>query len=454
MNVDQIFSNLRSPALKAPNKTESKKKLLKTLEFIKQNSETVFAEVSKADEGHVDLLFLLAGCSQENVLWWWADSAVRSEAQGKSFFLNKFEFNNTTKEHEILCIYLVKQYYKISIGCSESQFLSQTFDKVFQKHIKPSFQSSVRAVVNGKVRYKTDFDEYDDTPKWKSTKIGCIPAFMWFLKSLDTSTIDQIYLNSIPIILTLVEDYDISFKIVGIDLVSLVASKVNSQVLIKSGVSDLFIQSIDKLLILRRESKGEILLNCSIKCYLDLINIIYQKTPTEITEKLFHLFYTAIIQNLMYTGNEFSYQVAILSNISLLAKTLKINTVRYLRPLIEEIIPIMEIEILGVETVVELQLEATNALLSILQESFPRVDAYVDQIVPALVLCYDSTCHKLNDKLSLIQKLQYKLAEIFTFILSISSPESKKFIDELETVYPNFKQNLVDLSAKNVKVTN
>ncbi|PVV04051.1 hypothetical protein BB560_001454 [Smittium megazygosporum] len=427
MNLEYFVKALELNKKPGFSDSSLRNRIFEILNQLLKSRDSVFIQLKERQNEFFELVYLLISYSEVNELWWWTNEEISKVAQE--------------------CLMYASQAYCNENNEKQGYFLETVFERVYNSKITSSFSDSSRVIVNDKIKYKTSQDLYTDNPSWKTANLNSVSSAVWFLKNLNSRFLDSVYLEFVPTVSTLLEDYEIKFKLVGLEMTRVICNRVELGKIKSNGVQNLFLNIVEKLLVVRREKGGQLLLTESVNTYITMILKFYEKSSSEYIEKLYTLFFTAIIQNFMYAGDEFSFQIAIFENINPIVEHLGVHTVRYLSTLVKEFQMVLEMDIYGTEVVVELMISVSKSFIKIIDACWPRIHVYIEPILGSLVLCYISISKPENKSIKQMPDLKKLLYQIYTSTTMVDKEKSSEFINLMTKEYPQLAKDLKIISV-------
>ncbi|PWA03824.1 hypothetical protein BB558_000005 [Smittium angustum] len=399
-------------------------------------------------EQSVEFVYILASYCEPNDLWWWTNKDISVAAQACLFYLS---VSTGHTKH------------------SDYNFLASRLPPIVEKFIKPAFKLSLsqnnnqRNILKEMEKLKIS-EEYSDTQLWKSQNKQCVPTFSWIIKNINSLDLDQQLFIILPAITNMVDDYDIMYKLVGIELVNIIIQKVPTSKLEKTGIIQLFSQSIENLLVLRKEKAGEKLLVAGMKTFAEIVKKRYKTNSPQYLENLWKLVSIGIVKNFVYCGGNFIIQKEIFDQVIWISELLGVCMVRYMTPVLKEILDVCELECLvGVysKSIIDLQISAVQALLHLTKVCKQRIYIHLEDVLAALIFCWDSITNKETNDFDIIfggkvqkvkereecqEKIKILKQEILNVMFQIMSTHNKEvteFIENIALESPNSVVGLV-----------
>ncbi|KAI8977994.1 hypothetical protein BDB01DRAFT_294724 [Pilobolus umbonatus] len=207
---------------------------------------------------------------------------------------------------------------------SVKDILSNTIRPVFKRHLDQ------HEVFNKqRIKYKSKLD--NDTHEQQEWKKGdYVDTLRWIIQ--DTQEVEENLALLIPPLLILVDDYDIEYKVMGIQLIHTLMTKVEIDVLSQHGIDKVFSESMFSCLLYLSEERDIPLIKVAYPCLLHLISCIKNKeTRLSLYERVLS---DGLLVAFAHAGDKIAFLPHLLVHIPRLYHELQWIGVKYLKTLI------------------------------------------------------------------------------------------------------------------------
>ncbi|KAI9308323.1 hypothetical protein BJ944DRAFT_246663 [Cunninghamella echinulata] len=271
--------------------------------------------------------------------------------------------------------------------------ITDHLDHIFDNIIKPTFPTQSQQLQKKK-NFKI-VKQYNDEPiqlkeEWKEMNHGfnTIDIIEWIIETCNTNQLESILSKLIPPVLRILDDYSIENKNRAVILVHNMISKLDSDVIIKFGLENVFIDALFYCLKYLSDDRDLPLLQSTYSCLIDLVA---KTKPAGSKERcmLFDKMMTdGIILGLTYAGHKSSFLKVFLQTIDKLIPELGALTIQYLKVIIFAIDNGLQL----------LNIEINHLSLTLLehtiQKAWPRIPFHGPTILKGLVTAWLNNCDK------------------------------------------------------------
>ncbi|KAI8370530.1 uncharacterized protein BYT42DRAFT_582752 [Radiomyces spectabilis] len=297
----------------------------------------------------------------------------------------------------------IQDYSKSHASCCENEddiekhIIENHLTDIFDVIVKPAFaqQTHHALIKRPKGRY-TDPVKDSEIPmeqKWKHSKNGYCAADIveWCMLAVPSNTANDLFRKVAPIILIILDDYDLEFKRQGVKIFHCVLKNVDAAQLVNSGLDQVFFQALIQCLPHVTDERGVELIRVAYPCVMDLVSLTRAEKSKERLTMFEKIMTEGIIVGLMYAGHKIKVLPILLQPIARLYKELRAIGVRYLKITLLAIGDALMIhpnqnfasEKLD-EDIVRLHESAIAALAEVIRQCWPRILHYRGSILKAL----------------------------------------------------------------------
>ncbi|KAM3586633.1 hypothetical protein VKS41_001698 [Umbelopsis sp. WA50703] len=156
-------------------------------------------------------------------------------------------------------------------------------DKILDEQVRLGYQRHRHPALNKPLpgaRYTNNsMDlEFHENQMWKEKNnmgYAAVDVLEWIVQLASSSQLDQAYPMIAPAILITVDDFDADYKVRGVRLIQCLITKVQSNLLITSGLGKVFLEALFQCLTyIHADAARPDLVQASYKCCHDLINLL------------------------------------------------------------------------------------------------------------------------------------------------------------------------------------
>ncbi|KIL67237.1 hypothetical protein M378DRAFT_177394 [Amanita muscaria Koide BX008] len=305
------------------------------------------------------------------------------------------------------------------ISPSTSSIANEILDTLFQNklplpllevllthHIKPIFQCSVHPNINPTTGRKLPrqaggslaSQDFYESQGWKEHP-GVGNVLLWCLKHFNTECYEKIWHLLIPPIMTMLDDYEAKYKLVGIGIVREMLKTVPGYLLKRTGVESLIRSALSTSFAHLQSEESPGLVREAIHAQVDLTLLTTRPSEKAYFDQLADvLMGQGIVGSVWFYG--YDKENVILASVEALPRVvgaLGIGTVRFLKVLITQLTdPLLPKPLRYVP--VQLQVASIEALWIVVQECSPRIDTkYAGMIADAVSRCWVNLVSQEND---------------------------------------------------------
>ncbi|CAG8572063.1 10181_t:CDS:2, partial [Diversispora eburnea] len=200
----------------------------------------------------------------------------------------------------------------------------------------------------------------------------------------------------IPPILSLIDDYDIRFKTQGVIILNHLLKKVKkSEIIQRSGLSDVFYDALLNCLSYQQEITHVSLLQSSYSAIIELISTVDSMESESRYLKYEKILSQHIIKGFIYAGDKLVIKQVLLDQVIPLVSELGIVVVKYLKDLINYLCSTLEIPLIvsNRDEILNLHLTASKGIEKLIIKCWPRIPQYEGVILKSIATSW----YNIND---------------------------------------------------------
>ncbi|KAF8650707.1 hypothetical protein AX16_005080 [Volvariella volvacea WC 439] len=281
---------------------------------------------------------------------------------------------------------------------------------ILSKIIKPIFQSNPHpniSLITGRKLPKPSggplaIQDYYESQKWKNDSPGIANLVLWCVANVPTDSYESLWPLIIPPIMTLLDDYEVRFKIQGVRIVYALLDNAPKDVLKRTGIDGLIYNSLTTCLAQLNNPLTPSILNVTFPTILLHIAKTTSIGSQDRFDKLCHVLGEGIIGGIWIHAEE-KVEIVGVSLIWLkeVVRELGIGSVRYLKAIVTQLVHILyppnyAALILGANSEVtanlppaHLQIRALEALSVVIQVCHQRIPGrWSEAILDGICRCW------------------------------------------------------------------
>ncbi|KAL1915272.1 uncharacterized protein VTP21DRAFT_7548 [Calcarisporiella thermophila] len=252
--------------------------------------------------------------------------------------------------------------------------------QILQHHIRPYFTQSHPAMEKKRNRYveKNKMDLYEKQP-WKTDRVETVSIMETCVLAAKQFDVESAFFLLIPPLLTLIDDYDIQYKILGVRMFSHVLSNVSASKLTASGLDGVFYEALLSCLSYRNDPSFDILIQHTFSA---LFRLVILTNPPD-TERYFlqmDQLFAMTLDGLRMSGDKPAYRAIYLEQIPLLIEKLGMVSIKYLKVVLEILLDTAQVPFVGADSmkrqVLRLHEICVKALDTAIKMGWPRIPVY------------------------------------------------------------------------------
>ncbi|CAO3587316.1 unnamed protein product [Absidia cylindrospora] len=297
---------------------------------------------------------------------------------------------------------------------------TEHLNDVFNFCIKPSFPAQSQQLQT-RQRFQpisTD-DESMVEQLWKKMENGydTVDIIEWIVSVSSSGELERILPKIIPLVLRVLDDYDVDYKTRGILLVHEMISVLDLTVITKFGLENVFIDALFKCLTYLSEDRDLPLLKSAYACLMDLIN---KTKPLESKERCIlyeKMMMDGVVPGLTFAGNKPKFLLVLLEAIDGLTTELGVLLIRYLKVSLFGICN----GLCSIDT--NINQVALISLEHVIQQTSPRMAPYGSDVLRGLATLWLNHCNKKDNDVS--QMLCERIKIIYRLLYDVCQDQLK-----------------------------
>lgn len=265
--------------------------------------------------------------------------------------------------------------------------------------------------VNNGLKPKLGFIDIEDKRhEWKTQNIDSISLFTLLLDHLEGSELKNHWWIISPTILNILDDHEGPIKLKGVELLSLLLTKIDDDYLKLTGLTDIFYDAMSPLLSylpkLTPTAQSCLILE---KTYPVMIQL-FSKTP-DYKDRLIKLLNSGVYQSINTVRDNFEILPILVDQITNIVKILEITTVKCLPRLLYTLGMIISDPFIGLHQ--GLFEKVLQCLIVVILNSWPRIPSHKYDLLGMVILSYkkEEKSETVQDKIRAIIALLQRLCD-------------------------------------------
>ncbi|KAG0700062.1 hypothetical protein DFH29DRAFT_808042 [Suillus ampliporus] len=165
---------------------------------------------------------------------------------------------------------------------TEPHIPSPVLIRILAHHLKPAFAANPHPRLNlqtgRKLHQPADTQDAYEGQVWK-TRVGTGNVLGWCLRNIEASTYESVWHLILPPVMTFLDDFEASYKLRGVQLVSDLISRVPPELLKRTGVDGLLFTSLSGTFNHLRDPLTPDLIRTAVPTTLELIDLTTPPSP-------------------------------------------------------------------------------------------------------------------------------------------------------------------------------
>lgn len=268
-------------------------------------------------------------------------------------------------------------------------------EEVFTKRIKPVFQANPHPMLNLETGrklprsaggYAAAQDAYEGQ-LWK-VHPGIGNVILWCVRCIDADAYERLWYLVVPPMMTLLDDFEARYKLLGIQIVNAMLEHVPLSLLNRTGISELILAALNRALTFLHSPFTPAILKAAIPTAVNLI----ERTTEYGSEQRFSQLSTLLGEGLigsvwMYSSEDADTIEASSDVLPIVVRALGVGATRYLKALIPQLThPLHPAPYKKPH--LTLQLSSLHALGTVMQECAPCMQYWKGTILEGVAKCW------------------------------------------------------------------
>ncbi|KAH8985889.1 hypothetical protein EDB92DRAFT_2024276, partial [Lactarius akahatsu] len=279
-------------------------------------------------------------------------------------------------------------------------------EKVLMRRIKPVFKANPHPMLNLETGrklprtaggYAAAQDAYDGQI-WKAHP-GIGNVILWCVRRIDTDAYERLWYLVVPPMMTLLDDFEARYKLLGIQVVNAMLEHVPLSLLNRTGISELILASLNRALTFLHSPFTPAVLRAAVPAAVNLIERTTERGSEQRFSQLSALLGEGMIGSVwMYSSEDADTVEASVDVLPIVVRALGVGATRYLKAnpprrltRYQALIPQLTHPLHPVpykKSHIALQLSSLHALGTVMQECAPRIQYWKGTIVEGVAKCW------------------------------------------------------------------
>ncbi|VDC03965.1 unnamed protein product [Peniophora sp. CBMAI 1063] len=310
----------------------------------------------------------------------------------------------------------------------------ELLEEIFAHQLKPIFAKTPHPLLNADTGRKLSrplggplaAQDLYEGQVWKSYP-GIGEVVLWCVERVSTEMYERMWFLIVPPAMTLLDDYEIAWKIDGVRVARALVHNAPPELLKRTGVSDLLYESFKRAMTLLHEPQTPLLLRLSTSTAISLILATTPEGSEARYNRLCGLLGDGIIGSAwMHASREPETIQASIEVLPEIVDALGIGAVRYLKALVPQLChPLLPDP--ARKSAPQLQLASLHALSCVTNNCAPRIHKWKGAIFAAIASCVVllDDAEKAGKPLPEAHDLRGALREAYTRLES-AAPDVRK----------------------------
>jgi len=310
-------------------------------------------------------------------------------------------------------------------------------EEVLAKHIKPIFHANPHPMLNRETGRKLPRtagghaaaqDAYEGQVWKEYPGIGYV--LLWCVKRIDTNAYDRLWYLVVPPVMTLLDDFEAKFKLLGIHVVDAMLKHAPIPLLNRTGISELILASLNRTLTFLHSPHTPAILRSAIPAATNLIERTTQPGSEQRFTQLCALLGDGVIGSIWMYSSEAEAIEASIDVLPIVVRVLGIGATRYLKALVPQLThPLHPVPFKDPR--ISLQLSSLRALGTVIQECESRIENWKGTIIEGVAKCWVTICDgKMADAES--EELSHLLKDVCVRLREVAPSVRDEYIGLLK----------------------
>nr|OQO30459.1 hypothetical protein B0A51_02801 [Rachicladosporium sp. CCFEE 5018] len=243
------------------------------------------------------------------------------------------------------------------------------------------------------------------TTPWKSEKNGvALDLLAWSVRSLDAKTVEQYWHLLVPPILTLIDDVEIRWKLMGVGLLRQTLAATPSSLLERTGLAPVFEDALMPCLLhlpsLTPEPDSIALLSTTYPALLALARLQFPITPPSTSKlspepsrqlyvkNLDHILRKGILHSHAFCSQYPGIVKVLYDNLTVMLWELGIDSIKHIKYILPLLSDTLSHPLVNTAQQQDLLIRALLALQALIQNAWPRMVHYRGEVLKGLLTCW------------------------------------------------------------------
>ncbi|KAJ2617364.1 hypothetical protein H4S08_000332 [Coemansia sp. RSA 1365] len=277
--------------------------------------------------------------------------------------------------------------------------------------------------------------------QWKEYP-QAISAFTWSLQHLDNSQIENAVPSILPVITTLLDDYECWARLRGLDLAEMLLRRASDTFLRGSGIAALIDSSLGNSLVYQADAGdlGPKLLEAAFRVAILASSVLYTDISDPRYTRQWWGLTDRLITNSIYVSDNVAANIALCSQVAPLCQKLGPAIARHLRALIGVLTQHLHSPAMLSPKVCNLHIVLVGQFLALSDACPLRIAAYTSEIIGALAVSWNSSSNINNfsatDMHEKIEQLRSRIINAVKALLAIDPASVRAAVQHLAEARP------------------
>jgi hypothetical protein len=260
--------------------------------------------------------------------------------------------------------------------------------EILEKYVKPVFlkHSSVNIDKRSGKAKKQTVKLDDGNESWRGEMAKASNLLYFCVLHLKNEEIEKTIGLVIPPTLSLIDDYNVNFKLRGVSILEHLLKELKSDIIQQTGLGEVFHETLSKCLTYQNDESHIPLLRQSFSAIISLISLTEKNGSETRYIKYEQILSNNVVKGFIFSGDKILIRIVLLQQIPKLGQELGIVMVKYLRELIQAVCDSLDVtfEFTNKERTIELHCEAAKGLEKIISVCWPRIPQYKGHILKSV----------------------------------------------------------------------
>ncbi|KAH8830536.1 hypothetical protein DL96DRAFT_950624 [Flagelloscypha sp. PMI_526] len=296
---------------------------------------------------------------------------------------------------------------------------------ILEGKIKPLFQRNLHPYLNATTGRKLSHPaggreamfDYQEEQTWKEHP-GVLNTLSWLVQYLEPHLYEKCWHLLIPPIMTLLDDFDTTYKTRGAETVEKVLANVPRILLQQTGVHMLLSSSLKTCLAFIETDSSPRLLRSSIRAQVALNGLMHSSQSRAYFDKTCELLGDGIIGSVWtYAYNKPQALLATFDVLPLVVEHLGIGCIRFMKVIVQQLVQPLVISVSTPKTMAlnkSLQKSSLRALRCVMLQMSPRIQRWKYTILDGICRCWI-----LEQEISPDEELQNELQNTIDLLIRL-----------------------------------